>query len=420
MDRIVVNGRKSLVGEVEISGSKNASLPILVAAILADDQSQIENVPNLRDVHTIGEVLRILGAGVSFKPGNKVEIDPSTLQGYEAPYELVKTMRASIYVLGALLAKRGRAKVSMPGGCAIGFRPVDLHLKGLEKLGAKFSLEHGYIYGEARKLVGAEIYLDVPSLGATVNILLAAVLAKGDTQLKNAACDPEIIDLVNFLKKMGARISGEGTDRINVEGVKSLKGVDYRVIPDRIEAGSYLVAAVMTGGKVKIKNCRPEHLTAIIDKIKEMGALIDSEPDCIQVHKNRKLSPTEIITHPYPGFPTDMQAQAVALLTVTPGTSMVTETVWPSRFMHVEELERMGARIHHEGASIVIKGVKRLSGAEVMATDLRASVALIIAGLAAEGKTVISRIYHLDRGYENLVGKLKKLGARIERIADRR
>ena len=420
MDRIIVNGGRSLIGEVEISGSKNASLPILVAAILADDQSQIENVPNLRDVHTIGEVLRVLGAGVSFKQGNKVEIDPTTLQKYEAPYEFVKTMRASIYVLGALLAKQGRAKVSMPGGCAIGLRPIDLHLKGLEKLGANFSLEHGYIYGEAKKLIGAEICLDVPSLGATVNILLAAVLAEGETRLKNAARDPEIIDLVNFLKKMGARISGEGTDRINVEGVKSLKGVDYRVIPDRIEAGSYLVAAVMTGGKVKIKNCRPEHLTAIIDKIKEMGALIDSEPDCIQVHKNRKLSPTEIITHPYPGFPTDMQAQAVALLTVTPGTSMVTETVWPSRFMHVEELERMGARIHHEGASIVIKGVKRLSGAEVMATDLRASVALIIAGLAAEGKTVISRIYHLDRGYENLVGKLKKLGARIERIADRR
>ncbi len=420
MDQIVVNGRRSLVGEVEISGSKNASLPILVAAILADDQSQIENVPNLRDVHTIGEVLRILGAGVSFKPGNIVEIDPSTLQGYEAPYELVKTMRASIYVLGALLAKRGRAKVSMPGGCAIGFRPVDLHLKGLEKLGAKFSLEHGYIYGEARKLVGAEICLDVPSLGATVNILLAAVLAEGETQLKNAARDPEIIDLVNFLKKMGARISGEGTDQINVEGVKSLKGVDYRVIPDRIEAGSYLAAALMTGGKVKIKNCRPEHLTAVIDKMKEMGALIDSESDCIQVHKSMKLFPTEIITRPYPGFPTDMQAQAVALLAVTPGKSMVTETVWQSRFMHVEELERMGARIHQEGASLVIEGVKRLSGAQVMATDLRASVALIIAGLAAEGETVISRIYHLDRGYENLVGKLEKLGARIERIADRR
>lgn len=420
MDQIVVNGRRSLVGEVEISGSKNASLPILVAAILADDQSQIENVPNLRDVHTIGEVLRILGAGVSFKPGNIVEIDPSTLQGYEAPYELVKTMRASIYVLGALLAKRGRAKVSMPGGCAIGFRPVDLHLKGLEKLGAKFSLEHGYIYGEARELVGAEICLDVPSLGATVNILLAAVLAEGETQLKNAARDPEIIDLVNFLKKMGARISGEGTDQINVEGVKSLKGVDYRVIPDRIEAGSYLAAALMTGGKVKIKNCRPEHLTAVIDKMKEMGALIDSESDCIQVHKSMKLFPTEIITRPYPGFPTDMQAQAVALLAVTPGKSMVTETVWQSRFMHVEELERMGARIHQEGASLVIEGVKRLSGAQVMATDLRASVALIIAGLAAEGETVISRIYHLDRGYENLVGKLEKLGARIERIADRR
>ncbi len=415
MDQIIVNGGTPLVGEVEISGSKNASLPILVASILADGSSEIENVPHLRDVRTICEVLKTLGVKVAFKGDSRVEIDPSWLSGYEAPYDLVKTMRASIYVLGALLAKRGQAKVSLPGGCAIGSRPLDLHLKGLEKLGVRFSLEHGYIYGQAKKLVGKEIYLDVPSLGATVNIMLAAVLAEGETQIKNAARDPEIVDLAEFLKKMGARISGEGTDQIDITGVKSLKGTSYQVIPDRIEAGSYLVAAIITRGKIKIKNCRPEHLTAIIDKMEEMGASLDLGPDYITLVGRDKLSPTEVITRPYPGFPTDMQAQVVALLTVTPGTSVVTETVWENRFMHVEELERMGARIYQKGASAIIEGVSSLSGAQVMATDLRASVALIIAGLVAGGETTISRVYHLDRGYENLVDKLKKLGAKIER-----
>lgn len=416
MDQIVVTGGNSLSGEVEISGSKNASLPILVASILADSQSLIENVPNLKDVDTICELLRILGVKINFQDGHRVEIDPAGLRGYEAPYELVKKMRASIYVLGALLARRGQAKVSLPGGCAIGFRPIDLHLKGLEKLGAKISLEHGYIYAEAKKLVGKEIYLDVPSLGATVNIMLAAIFAEGETQIRNAARDPEIIDLANFLKKMGARISGEGSDQINIIGVKNLKGVNYRVIPDRIEAGTYLIVAIITRGRIKITNCQPEHLLAIIDKVKEIGASVDLGPDYILVHKTDRLFPTEVITRPYPGFPTDLQAQIVALLTVTPGTSVVTETIWKSRFMHIKELERMGARIHQQSATVIIEGVEKLSGAQVMATDLRASVSLIIAGLVADGETIVSRVYHLDRGYENLVDKLRRLGAKIERI----
>lgn len=416
MEQIVVHAGSKLSGDVEISGSKNASLPILVASILTGEPCKIENVPDLKDVNTICEVLKTLGAKISFGDGHTVEIDSSNLNRYEAPYELVKKMRASIYVLGALLARRGQAKVSLPGGCAIGFRPIDLHLKGLEKLGAKFCLEHGYIYAEAKKLKGEEIYLDVPSLGATVNILLAAVLAEGETWLKNAARDPEIVDLANFLKKMGARISGEGTDQINIVGVKSLKGVNYRVVPDRIEAGTYLVAGIITRGKIKIKNCRPKELTAVIDKLKAMGAKLDCGENYIQVHEIDELSPIEIITLPYPGFPTDMQAQMMALLTVTPGTSVVTESVWKNRFMHIEELERMGARICQKSASVIIEGVEKLSGAQVMATDLRASVALIIAGLVAEGETVVSRVYHLDRGYEKLVGKLEKLKANIKRV----
>jgi len=416
-DQIVVNGGKKLFGDVEVSGSKNASLPILVASILTDEPSIIENVPDLKDVSTICEVLKTLGARVTFRDGHVVEIDPSDINSDEAPYELVKRMRASIYVLGALLARRGKAKVSLPGGCAIGFRPIDLHLKGLEKLGTRFCLEHGYIYGEAKKLKGKEIYLDIPSLGATVNLLLAAVLSEGETQIKNAARDPEIVDLTNFLKKMGAQISGEGSDQINIVGVKKLKGVNYRVIPDRIEASTYLIAGIITGGRIKIQKCFPKELTAIIDKTEAMGAKLDCGEDYIQVHETDKLSPVEIITRPYPGFPTDMQAQMMALLTVTPGTSVVTESVWKNRFMHVEELERMGARIYQKSASAIIEGVEKLSGAQVMATDLRASVALIIAGLVAEGKTVVSRVYHLDRGYEKLVDKLKRLGADIERIS---
>ncbi len=417
MDQIVIHGGRSLKGEIGISGSKNASLPILVASILAEEPSVINNVPDLVDVKTICEVLKTLGVKITFMDGHKVKIDPSSIRGYEAPYELVKKMRASIYVLGALLARKKKAKVSLPGGCAIGFRPVDLHLKGLEKLGTKFCLEHGYIYGEAEKLTGKEIYLDIPSVGATVNILLASVLAEGNTQISNAARDPEIVDLANFLKKMGAKITGEGTDQISITGVKNLKGADYAVSADRIEAGTYLVAGVITRGEIKIKNCRPNDLAAVIEKIKEMGAHLDIGDDYIQVHPADKLSSTEIITRHYPGFPTDMQAQMVGLLAVTPGTSVVTETVWKNRFMHIEELERMGAKIHQKSASIIIEGVEKLSGAQVMATDLRASVALIIAGLVAEGETIVSRVYHLDRGYEKLVEKLEKLGADIKRIS---
>jgi len=414
MDKIVITGGNRLCGEIRISGAKNSALPILASTILGGGECVITNVPRVVDVLTMGKLLGILGAKVSHE-GNRAVIKADVIHSTEAPYDLVKTMRASVLALGPLVARWGEAKVSLPGGCAIGSRPVNLHLAGLAKLGADISIEHGYITAKAKRLRGARIYCDAPTVTGTENLMMAASLAEGTTVLENAAREPEIADLADFLTKRGARIEGAGTDVMTIEGVRELQGGDHEVIPDRIEAGTYLAAAVMTRGDVTITHCRPVHIEAVLMKLREAGAEVQTEKDRIRLTVPGKLKGTDVRTLPFPGFPTDMQAQMVALMTLAEGTSVVTETVFESRFMHVEELRRMGADIRVEGNRLVVTGRQSLTGAPVMASDLRASAGLIVAGLAAEGVTEIQRVYHLDRGYERIEEKLRALGAVVER-----
>ncbi|HOW58799.1 MAG TPA: UDP-N-acetylglucosamine 1-carboxyvinyltransferase [Candidatus Omnitrophota bacterium] len=418
MDKIIIEGGVKLKGEVDISGSKNAVLPIMAAALLTEEESIIENVPSLWDVHTMVKLLRSLGAKAILEEGI-LKIKPGNHLKPLAPYRLVKTMRASVCVLGPLLARLGEAEVSLPGGCAIGPRPIDLHLKGLEALNADINIQHGYVKIKTKKkLRGSEIYLGGAygsSVLATDNVMMAATLSHGKTVIENAACEPEVVDLARFLKKMGAKIEGEGSPRIEIEGVRKLRGVNYRVIPDRIEAGTFMFAAAITGGDILIRRMEPGHLNAVIDKLHQAGVRIDKFKNTVHVRKNGRLKPIDITTLPYPAFPTDLQAQAMALMSVTPGISIVTEKIYPNRFMHVPELGRMGAKIILEGPSAIVHGVKKLSGAPVMASDLRASAALVLAGLVAEGATEVQRVYHLDRGYENLEQKLTSLGAKIRR-----
>ncbi|MBI3251701.1 MAG: UDP-N-acetylglucosamine 1-carboxyvinyltransferase [Candidatus Omnitrophica bacterium] len=417
MDKILIEGGRRLEGTVTVSGAKNASLPILAAAFLSKEPSVIKNVPQVADVFTMVKILKSLGARVQHS-GNTVEIDPSGARNPVLPYKLVSTMRGSICFLGPLLARFGMAEVSFPGGCVIGPRPIDLHIKGIKSLGAEVRLDHGNIVAKARRLRGARIYLGGAfgsSVLGTANVLMAATLARGRTVIDNAACEPEVVDLGNFLKKMGARIEGLGSPSIEVEGVKRLNGAAYSVIPDRIEAGTYVIASAMTKGDVTLKNINLNMLGAVLDKLKDAGVLITEKNGHARVRRRKVLRPVSVTTLPYPGFPTDLQAQMMALMCIVPGISVITEKIYPERFMHVSELNRMGASIMLEGHSAIVSGLKKLSGAPVMASDLRASAALVLAGLVAEGRTEVSRVYHLDRGYENLVAKLQNLGAKIKR-----
>ena len=417
MEKLVVNGGKRLEGKVKISGAKNAVLPIIAASLLGTSPSILEEVPDLEDVRTISEVLGHLGVKVSNGGNNTLNIDSSVISSCEAPYELVRKMRASFLIMGPLLARCGKAKISLPGGCAIGTRPIDLHLKGFDALGAKIDCGEGYIEASAPNgLKGARIYLDFPSVGATENIIMAACMAEGQTILENPAHEPEIIDLVNYLNVMGANIKGAGTNIIKIEGVKALKGCNYTIIPDRIEAGTYMVAAAMTNGDVYIENALSEHLKPVIAKLKEAGVFIQEEINGIRVKGTGNIKAVDIKTLPYPGFPTDMQAQLMAMLTIADGSGIVSETVFENRFMHVDELKRMGANIKVDGRSAIVDGVKKLSGCQVKATDLRAGAAMVLAGLVAECETQIGCIHHIDRVYDGLVDKLCNLGADIKRI----
>lgn len=418
MEKLIVKGGNRLVGAVKTSGAKNAVLPIIAASILGTTPSHLDEVPMLEDVHTISEVLKCLGLAVECTPEkNVLDIDSTEITSYEAPYELVRTMRASFLVMGPLLARIGKARISMPGGCAIGARPIDIHLKGFEALGVKIEQGHGYIEASAPEgLKGTSIYFDFPSVGATENIMMAASLAEGTTILENAAEEPEIVDLANYLNKMGAKIRGAGTDTIRIEGVDKLHGADYTIIPDRIEAGTYMIAAAMTGGDIVVENVLPEHQKPLIAKLREAGAVVEEDIDKVRVIGKNQLKAVSIKTLPYPGFPTDMQAQMMAMMVIAEGRSKVTETVFENRFMHVVELNRMGAQISTEGRSAVIDGPCKLTGCDVRATDLRAGAAMILAGLVAEGTTRIGDLHHIDRGYENIVAKLKNLGADIERV----
>lgn len=420
MDKLIVKGGNRLVGKVKISGAKNAVLPIIAATLLNGTTSILEEVPNLQDVRTISEVLRQLGAKVEYRPGNILAVDSTTLTTCEAQYELVRKMRASFLVIGPLLAREGEAKISLPGGCAIGTRPIDLHLKGFEALGAEIDIGSGYIAAKAPEggLKGARIYLDFPSVGATENIMMAASLAEGQTIIENPAQEPEIIDLANFLNVMGAKVRGAGTNVIKIDGVKQLKNATHTIIPDRIEAGTYMIAAAMTGGDVYIENAISEHLKPLIAKLKEAHVNVEEDINGIRVYSDGNLRAADIKTLPYPGFPTDMQAQFMAMLAVARGTGVVKETVFENRFMHVDELNRMGANIRIEGSSAYVEGVEKLTGCPVKATDLRAGAAMVLAGLVADGETEITNLHHIDRGYDELVEKLRGLGADITRIED--
>lgn len=417
MERLIINGGHRLEGRVKISGAKNAVLPIIAATLLGRSPSLLEEVPDLEDVRTISEVLCQLGVKVENNGDGILRVDSTTIDSCEAPYELVRKMRASFLIMGPLLARFGKAKISLPGGCAIGTRPIDLHLKGFEALGADIEIGHGYIEAKApRGLVGARIYLDFPSVGATENIIMAASMAKGQTILENPAHEPEIIDLANYLNVMGANIRGAGTNVIKIDGVEGLEGRNYTIIPDRIEAGTYMVAAAMTRGDVYIENAISEHLKPVIAKLKEAGVTIEENISGIRVKCGGSTKAVDIKTLPYPGFPTDMQAQFMAMQAVSEGTSMVTETVFENRFMHVDELKRMGANIKIEGRTSVVEGVRSLTGCQVKATDLRAGAAMVLAGLIADGETQVGYIHHIDRGYDDLVRKLCALGADIRRI----
>jgi UDP-N-acetylglucosamine 1-carboxyvinyltransferase len=420
MDRIIIQGGKRLAGEVSVSGSKNAALPVLMSSLLTSEPCTYQRVPHLADVRT---TLKLL-SGLGDKNDNQSWLngaDDLTLQAnridkLEAAYELVKTMRASFLVLGPLVTRFGRARVSTPGGCAIGARPINIHLKGLEALGATIEQSHGYVEAKATRLRGAKIHLDLPSVGATENLMMAATLAEGTTTIENAAKEPEIDDLASVLNEMGARVHGAGTNILQIDGVDILHGTTHRIIPDRIEAGSFVIAAAITGGDVLVRGARADHLEAFLVKLKEAGVDYTTGDDGIRVQRNGKINSIDVTTLPYPGFPTDLQAQMMALMAVADGVSVVTETIFENRFMHAQELDRMGAQIKLEGNRAVVHGVRELSGAPVMASDLRASVALVLAGLVANGNTEVSRVYHLDRGYEQIEKKLSRLGAQIERV----
>ncbi len=414
MDKIIIEGGTPLNGEVTLSGSKNAALPILSACLLTGGWHTLHNIPALRDIWTIKKILSNLGV-VFEEDGQALRVNSDDVNSHVAPYQLVKTMRASILVLGPLLSRLGKAKISLPGGCAIGARPIDFHLKGLSAMGVDISLEHGYVVARADKLRGASIFFDIPSVTGTENLMMAAVKAEGKTTLNNAAKEPEVVDLANMLNRMGAQIEGAGTDTITITGVKELHPVTYTIIADRIEAGTFLVAAAITKGNVRIKGCRVDDLEAIVEKLVDIGIKIEKQGQDLIAQGNDSIKSVDIKTMPFPGFPTDMQAQFMALMSIADGWSMIRETIFENRFMHVSELRRMGADIEINAGQALVRGKSNLSGAQVMATDLRASACLVLAGLAAKGRTEISRVYHLDRGYHDLDGKLSLLGSKIWR-----
>ncbi len=418
MQKIVIEGGAKLKGEVRVSGAKNAALPILASCILTGGTSTYRNVPGLADIGTMTKLLSLLGATVEpvDKDGHIIRIGAGALTTNHAPYELVKTMRASVLVLGPLVARHGQARVSLPGGCAIGARPIDQHLKGLEALGAKVTLEHGDVVARAKRLIGGSILCDMPTVTGTENLMMAASLAKGRSIIENAAREPEVEELAVVLNKMGARISGAGTPTITIEGVDELYPIDHAIVADRIEAGTFMVAAALTRGDVLVRGCIPEHLDAVIQKLRSTGAEVTTEEDGVRVRGRAEIGSVDITTQPHPGFPTDMQAQFMVLAARARGQSVITETIFENRYMHVQELARMGADIHVDGRTAVIRGVRKLHGAKVMATDLRASASLVLAGLVADGKTEVHRVYHLDRGYERLERKLAKLGAKTKRL----
>ncbi|HWP94454.1 MAG TPA: UDP-N-acetylglucosamine 1-carboxyvinyltransferase [Gammaproteobacteria bacterium] len=419
MDKLLIQGGARLEGEIRISGAKNATLPILAATLLADEPVVVGNVPHLHDVTTTIELLGRMGVGVTVDERMHIEVDPTTIREFYAPYELVKTMRASILVLGPLLARYGRADVSLPGGCAIGTRPVNLHIAGLQAMGADIHVENGYIRAKAERLKGAHIVMDLVSVTGTENLMMAATLAEGTTVIENAAREPEVVDLANCLIRMGAKIKGAGTDTIVIEGVRRLRGTSYEVLPDRIETGTYLVAGAITGGHVRLKDTDPKLLDAVIAKLEEAGARVACGEDWIELDmRGRRPKAVSVRTAPYPAFPTDMQAQFTALNVIADGTGTITETVFENRFMHVLEMQRMGAQVKLEGNTAISTGVERLTAAPVMATDLRASASLVLCGLVAEGETLVERIYHIDRGYECIEEKLHQLGAKIKRVPD--
>jgi UDP-N-acetylglucosamine 1-carboxyvinyltransferase len=417
MDKLKITGGRPLEGEVRVSGAKNAALPIMCAALLTSKPLTISNVPHLRDVSTMAKLLGEMGLRVERSAEGRVVLHAPTIKDPTASYELVKTMRASVLVLGPLLARCGRAKVSLPGGCAIGARPVDQHLKGLEAMGATIAIEHGYMHASAERLRGARIVMDLVTVTGTENLMMAAALAEGETLIENAAREPEVLDLARCLAAMGAKIEGAGSDVIRIVGVRSLGGAEHRVMPDRIETGTYLAAAAATGGKIRLTGTAPDSLDATLEKLREAGAKVTVEGSSIELQASEKPNAVSVRTAPYPGFATDMQAQFMALATVARGTALITETIFENRFMHALEMQRLGADIRLEGNTAVVKGVERLQGAKVMATDLRASAGLVIAGLVADGDTVVDRIYHLDRGYEALETKLSSLGARVVRVS---
>jgi len=417
MDKLIITGGIPLNGEIRISGAKNAALPILAATLLADGPMTVRNVPHLHDITTSNELMGRMGVSITVGEKLDVEIDPTTINQFVAPYELVRTMRASILVLGPLLARYGQADVSLPGGCAIGSRPVNLHLQGLRAMGADIEVEGGYIRARAKRLKGARFFMDIVTVTGTENLLMAATLAEGKTVLENAAREPEVVDLAECLISMGAKISGHGTDTITIEGVENLSGTEYTIMPDRIETGTYLVAAAITGGRIKLKDTSPKLLDSVLSKLREAGGKIRCGEDWIELDmEGRRPHAVDIHTAPYPSFPTDMQAQFMALNAIASGSGAVTETIFENRYMHVQELARMGANIRVEGNVAIVSGVERLVGAPVMATDLRASACLVLAGLAARGETMVDRIYHIDRGYECIEEKLQQLGAQIRRV----
>ncbi|NIP99174.1 MAG: UDP-N-acetylglucosamine 1-carboxyvinyltransferase [Nitrospinaceae bacterium] len=416
MDRIIVEGGHQLNGQVTISGAKNAILPVLAATLLTGGKNEIQNVPGVRDVKTMVNLVRELGGRVDHFEADRLVLDSGGINNPVAPYDLVSTMRASCMVLGPLLARLGEAKVSLPGGCAIGARPIDLHIKGLEALGADIQLEKGYVHGVAKKLKGAHHLFESVTVTGTMNVLMAAAMAEGETVLENAAKEPEVEFLADVLNQCGAKIEGAGTDKIIIEGVTSLKPIHCRILPDRIEAATYMIAGAITDGDVEVLDCVPAHLEAVIQKLREAGVGLKENETSIRVRGNGELRPVHIRTHPYPGFATDVQAQFMTLMTLAKGQSVISETVFENRFMHVAELRRMGADIHIEGHTAIVSGVEQLSGAPVMATDLRASACLVLAGLVAERDTVVSRVYHIDRGYEDMEKKLSQLGAAIRRV----
>ena len=416
MDKLLITGGRPLAGEVRVSGAKIAALPIMCAALLTDRPLALDNVPRLMDVRTMAKLLALMGVEVGTQTDGHLELRAGMIKDPVAGYELVKTMRASVLVLGPLLARCGRAKVSLPGGCAIGARPVDQHVKGLQAMGAEIAIEHGYMNASAKKLKGARIVMDLVTVTGTENLMMAATLAEGDTVLENSAREPEVVDLANCLKAMGARVEGAGTDVIRIEGVPSLSGAKHRVMPDRIETGTYLAAVAAVGGKVRLTHAAPDILGATLEKLHEAGARISTGPDSIEIEMSARPQSVSLTTAPYPGFATDMQAQFMALDCIARGTASITETIFENRFMHAQELQRFGADISIQGNTAVVTGVEKLEGAKVMATDLRASASLVVAGLVAQGETLIDRIYHLDRGYEALEEKLSGLGARIVRV----